>query len=131
MNISTLFYTTNYLFLKDLLTTCLSIKILKVFEAALNIDKRAFIQHFTPIFILAVFGTLLSTLLTAFFVYYGTYMLQSWCAQIPLHLGYDVLKIGCDRSIILNKQSRISTNCIIFIVIKLAKYSTTRCQTTF
>jgi len=54
-----------------------------VFEAALNIDKRSFMRLSVPIAMYAVFGTLLSTLLTAAIIYYGTYYLGSWCVSIP------------------------------------------------
>ena len=43
----------------------------------------------------------------------------------------NVLKIGCDGSIILNKKSGVSANRVIFIIIKLTKYCTTGCRTSF
>ena len=92
-----------------------------MFEAALNIDKRAFIRHFTPIFILAVFGTLFSTLLTAFFVYYGTYWLQSWCAQIPLveSLAFGALISSIDPIAVLSVLSNVgmSDKDSIYVII--------------
>ena len=55
-----------------------------VFEAALNIDKKSFNRMIVPIMIYAVFGTLISTFLTAFVVYYGTAALGQWCTPIPV-----------------------------------------------
>ena len=54
----------------------------KVFEAALNINKRSFRQMLIPIVMLALFGTILSTLLTASIVFYGTYFIKH-CTNIP------------------------------------------------
>jgi len=54
-----------------------------VLEAALNIDKHSFFRHWTPIVLYAVVGTLMSSLLTAAIVYYGTYAIP-WCTSIPL-----------------------------------------------
>jgi len=54
-----------------------------VFEAALNIDKKSFRRMAIPITIYAIFGTLLSTVLTAAIVYYGTSALGHWCTSIP------------------------------------------------
>lgn len=42
-----------------------------VFEAALNIDKGAFMHMVVPIFMFAVLGTLMSTCLTAGIIFYG------------------------------------------------------------
>jgi len=53
-----------------------------VFEAALNINKRSFREMIVPILILALFGTILSTLLTAAIVYYGTAFITH-CTRIP------------------------------------------------
>jgi NhaP-type Na+/H+ or K+/H+ antiporter len=80
-----------------------------VFEAALNIDKRAFARHFVPIFVYAVYGTLLSTLLTAFFVYKGTYMLSYWCTQIPFieSLTFGALISSIDPIAVLSVLSNI------------------------
>jgi len=54
-----------------------------VFEAALNIDKKSFRRMAIPITIYAIFGTLLSTVLTAAIIYYGTSALGHWCTSIP------------------------------------------------
>lgn len=52
-----------------------------VFEAALNIDKKSFNRMIVPIMIYAVFGTLMSTVLTVFSVYYGTAALGNGAPQ--------------------------------------------------
>jgi NhaP-type Na+/H+ or K+/H+ antiporter len=53
-----------------------------VFEAALNIDKKSFSKMAVPIIIFAVWGTFMSTLLTAAIVYYGTSYF-TMCTSIP------------------------------------------------
>ena len=53
-----------------------------VFEAALNINKRSFSQMAVPIVIFAVWGTFMSTLLTAAIVYYGSAYF-TMCTSIP------------------------------------------------
>lgn len=54
-----------------------------VFEAALNIDKRAFSRHVVPIAIYSVVGTLMATAITAFVVHRGTVLLRAVCEPIP------------------------------------------------
>lgn len=53
-----------------------------MFEAALNINKRSFSEMAVPIIIFSVWGTFMSTLLTAAIVYYGTRM-TTLCSTIP------------------------------------------------
>lgn len=53
-----------------------------MFEAALNINKRSFKKMLVPIVILALFGTILSALLTASIIFYGTHLIQN-CTSIP------------------------------------------------
>lgn len=53
-----------------------------VFEAALNINKKSFTVMLVPIVMLAVFGTIMSTFLTAGIVFYGTHYLKH-CTSIP------------------------------------------------
>lgn len=53
-----------------------------VFEAALNIDKKSFRQMLIPIVILALFGTIMSSILTAAIVFYGTSSIKG-CTSIP------------------------------------------------
>ncbi len=43
-----------------------------MFEAALNIDKRSFSVMTIPIVVFAIWGTFMSTILTAAIVYYGS-----------------------------------------------------------
>ncbi|GAX10605.1 hypothetical protein FisN_14Lh107 [Fistulifera solaris] len=54
-----------------------------IFEAALGIDKRSFHRHLVPILLYAIAGTLMATVLTAFIVHRGTFMMGSWCPTIP------------------------------------------------
>lgn len=54
-----------------------------IFEAALGIDKRSFNRHIVPILLYAVAGTLIATVLTAFIVHRGTFLLGTWCPTIP------------------------------------------------
>lgn len=53
-----------------------------IFEASLNIDKRAFLKHVLPITLYAGAGTLLSSVVTALVVHHAT-ALSSSCATIP------------------------------------------------
>ena len=53
-----------------------------VFEAALNINKKSFSVMMVPIIMLAVFGTIMSTFLTAAIVFYGTHYIHH-CTSIP------------------------------------------------
>ena len=48
-----------------------------VFEAALNIDKGVFMHMLVPIMMFAVFGTLMSTCLTAGIIFYGSPLLNT------------------------------------------------------
>ena len=54
-----------------------------VFEAAMNIDKRAFNRHLVPILMYAIAGTLLSTVLTAMVVHQGSIFFKGQCETIP------------------------------------------------
>ena len=54
-----------------------------IFEAALSIDKRSFNKHIVPIVFYAVGGTLMATLLTAYIVHKGSYMLRHVCTPLP------------------------------------------------
>ena len=54
-----------------------------VFEAALNIDKRAFNRHIVPILMYAVIGTLVATVLTATIVHQGSFWLRDYCTPVP------------------------------------------------
>jgi NhaP-type Na+/H+ or K+/H+ antiporter len=54
-----------------------------VFEAALGIDKRSFNRHLVPIFMYAVGGTLVATVLTAMIVHRGSLLFPAWCSPIP------------------------------------------------
>jgi NhaP-type Na+/H+ or K+/H+ antiporter len=53
-----------------------------VFEAALNINKSSFRKMIIPIVILALFGTIMSTMLTAAIVFYGSHYFHN-CTSIP------------------------------------------------
>jgi len=59
-----------------------------VFQASLAINKPAFSFHFIPIMIFAIFGTIVSTSLTAAIVHYGSVHLGMLCPTIPLVESY-------------------------------------------
>jgi len=83
-----------------------------VFEAALNIDKRSFMRMAIPITIYAVFGTLMSTVLTAAIIYYGTTALGSWCTSIPFieSLIFGALISSIDPIAVLSVLSNLGMN---------------------
>jgi len=79
-----------------------------VFEAALNIDKRSFRKMLIPIFLLAFFGTIMSTLLTAGIVFYGTLYLPH-CTNIPFieSLAFGALISSIDPIAVLSVLSNM------------------------
>jgi NhaP-type Na+/H+ or K+/H+ antiporter len=91
-----------------------------VFEAALNIDKKSF-NRMIPIMIYAVFGTLMSTVLTAFVVYYGTAALGKWCTPIPFieSLLFGALISSIDSIAVLSVLSNMGMNDrdVIYVLI--------------
>ncbi len=79
-----------------------------VFEAALNINKRSFSKMLVPIVIFAVWGTFMSTLLTAAIVYYGSAYFAS-CASIPFieSLAFGALISSIDPIAVLSVLSNM------------------------
>jgi len=92
-----------------------------VFEAALNIDKRSFMRVSVPIVIYAVAGTLLSSLVTAAIIYYGTAALGGWSTHIPFieSLIFGALISSIDPIAVLSVLSNMgmSDKDTIYIVI--------------
>jgi len=79
-----------------------------VFEAALNIDKRSFREMAIPIVVFAIWGTFMSTILTAAIIYYGT-AATSWCSSIPFieSLAFGALISSIDPIAVLSVLSNM------------------------
>jgi len=79
-----------------------------VFEAALNIDKRSFREMAIPIVVFAIWGTFMSTILTAAIIYYGT-AATTWCSSIPFieSLAFGALISSIDPIAVLSVLSNM------------------------
>eukprot|EP00557_Chaetoceros_sp_GSL56_P004593 CAMPEP_0176504554 /NCGR_PEP_ID=MMETSP0200_2-20121128/16001_1 /TAXON_ID=947934 /ORGANISM="Chaetoceros sp., Strain GSL56" /LENGTH=951 /DNA_ID=CAMNT_0017904005 /DNA_START=275 /DNA_END=3127 /DNA_ORIENTATION=- len=79
-----------------------------VFEAALNINKRSFSQMSVPIVIFAVWGTFMSTILSAAVVYYATRWIPV-CPSIPFveSLAFGALISSIDPIAVLSVLSNM------------------------
>lgn len=81
-----------------------------VFEAALNIDKKAFFRHAIPISLYACIGTIFSTFVTAFIVHQGTSLLSPYfCTAIPFveSLSFGALISSIDPVAVLSVLSNM------------------------
>lgn len=78
-----------------------------VFEAALNIDKRAFMKMFAPIIMYAVFGTIVSTCLTAAIVFYGAPLFHTAAIPFVECLAFGALISSIDPIAVLSVLSNM------------------------
>mmetsp|Transcript_48608 Transcript_48608/g.146584 ORF Transcript_48608/g.146584 Transcript_48608/m.146584 type:complete len:623 (+) Transcript_48608:76-1944(+) len=90
-----------------------------IFEAALSVNKREFIRRRFPIFMFAIFGTIISTFITGFMVYYITGAAKVDGLPILDSLVYGALISSIDPVAILSVLSSLGmteTDTIFILV---------------